>query len=178
LFFTFINSIRIIFLIKSIDLLIWWQKYSMAIWWQGIYQRKIIFRKERTSVQLILSCKHQIRPFSLCEYSMIEFGITAHKLRNFSISWNTIARGGHCRWTGLAQVRTWSNGNYVDWKANTSVACVTRRNEDSRLQLFAENILGSPTDSLSGRTKTHLSKHLRGTFRNLVIFPSKIVTVI
>jgi len=36
----------------------------------------------------------------------------------------TRARRGHCRWTGLAQVRTWSNGNYVDWKANTSVACV------------------------------------------------------
>jgi len=41
----------------------------------------------------------------------------------------TRARKGHCRWTGLAQVRTWSNGNYVDWKANTSVVCVSGKAE-------------------------------------------------
>lgn len=101
----------------------------------------------------------------LREYPMIGLGITAHKLRNFSISWNTSAQ----RALSLDRIGTGSNliERQLRWlKGQHKCRLCTRRNEDSGLQLFTEHI-SRPNEETG--TKTHLSKH----FENLVIFPIK-----
>lgn len=127
----------------------------MTTWWQDIYRRKMIFRVERTTVQLILSCKYRMRPSPLCEYSMIELGVIAHKLRNFSISWNTSAQ----RALSLDRIGTGSNliERQLRWlKGQHECRLRTRRSEDSRCSPNTSRISYSPT----GRTKEPKRKHI------------------
>jgi len=153
----------------------------MTVGWQDIYRRRIIFfsPEEETPVQLILSCKHRMSVLSLCEYSMIELGVTAHKLRNFSISWNTSAQ----RALSLDRIGTGSNliERQLRWlKGQHECRLRTRRSEDSRLQLFERIPLPRLAASYLSKkrtktkTKTHLSKHSTTKFRNRIIFSIKV----
>lgn len=132
----------------------------MTIWWQGIYRRKIILRKESVGS---INFKLQASKLSVPVLSVRNTPWSSSVLQRISSrtfqSRGTRARRGHCRWTGLAQVRTWSNGNYVDWKANTSVACVSGK---AKTLGFGCSTNTFPIPLLKeSETKTHVSKHLR-----------------
>lgn len=100
---------------------------------------------------------------------MIELGISARKLRNFSISWNTSAQ----RALSLDRIGTGSNliERQLRWlKGQHECRLRTRRTEDfSCSPLTNTSTLPSWSNSET-ETKTHFSEHLRATCRNLVIF--------
>lgn len=136
----------------------------------------MIFCVERTTVQLILSCKYRMRPSPLCEYSVIELGVTAHKLRNFSISWNTSAQ----RALSLDRIGTGSNliERQLRWlKGQHKCRLRIRRSEDSRLQLFTEHIPCSPTGRTKEPERKHIYQNIYERHFEILLFPRSNIVV-